>query len=52
MGRVHRSLNVAERSPDVRSVVITGAGGMFCSAATCSACRPTASSPRSASPEH
>ena len=24
-------LNVAERSPDVRSVVITGAGGMFCS---------------------
>ena len=27
---VHRSANVAERSPDVRSVVITGAGGMFC----------------------
>ncbi len=25
------ALNVAERSPDVRSVVITGAGGMFCS---------------------
>ena len=25
------TLNVAERSPDVRSVVITGAGGMFCS---------------------
>jgi hypothetical protein len=25
------ALNVAESSPDVRSVVITGAGGMFCS---------------------
>ena len=25
------ALNVAERSPDVRSVVITGAGGIFCS---------------------
>jgi enoyl-CoA hydratase/carnithine racemase len=25
------ALNVAERSPEVRSVVITGAGGVFCS---------------------
>ena len=46
-------LNVAERSPDVRSVVITGAGGMFCSGGNLQRLQANRQQPpRSASPEH
>ena len=38
------ALNVAESSPEVHSVVITGAGSMFSAGAICNACWPTGKS--------